>query len=129
MKKVITITIFFTPIFIPNLRPTPIGVRIGRHGNEVELGAPLEGNALSFPLALSVFVVKNVSKGMRKTGNIKFFYVAPFDTFYYVTLRRTLRASGLNNQTFNFRSNNYCAPCLTKSIHFLSRLNKQRYHY
>ena len=49
------------------------------------------------PLVLSVFVFKNVSKDAndKKQKIIYKSYIAPFDTFYYVTLRRTLRASGM----------------------------------
>jgi UDP-N-acetylmuramate--alanine ligase len=44
-------------------------------------------------------------KRMRNKKNIKkkFLDIASFDTFYYVTLRKTLRTNGGNNHFFNFQ--------------------------
>ncbi|HEX4069127.1 MAG TPA: hypothetical protein VHX42_03440 [Candidatus Babeliales bacterium] len=51
------------------------------------------------------FVFKKMYRRMRNKKNIKknLFYIASFDTFYYVTLRKTLRTSGGNNHFSSFR--------------------------
>ncbi len=50
---------------------------------------------------------KNVSKDAdnQKHSIQSSFYFAPFDTFYYVTLRKTLRASGRKTIKMNKKNN------------------------
>ena len=77
------------------------------------------------PLALSVFVFKNVSKGLSgKLMILNLFYIAPFDIFYYVSLRKTLRASGLGVLIF-FIWIDYDATAVPLSIIILLSLSHE----